>query len=139
MLLQTYICRYYNSWIETSEELAVTDTSSSMLSLSTTNPSSTSIRPTTSIFNSIGLLDNIEKNAPPAVQPGDSSIEWSVDFRNDNFENSDDEDEEEDENDVFGASFLPQSDSEDEDGIVFENAEKCSEMEIDVSKLTVGL
>ena len=70
--------------------------------------------------NSLGVSDNIEKFAPaPAVE---GSIEWSVSAdivsNHGNGGESSSEDEYDIE-DVFGASFLPFSDSDD-DGIEFQ-------------------
>ena len=73
-------CRYYNSWIETSEETAESDTSTSVPDTSssrnpntnTTNAdksSSSRITPAASLRmrNSLGLRDDLEKFAPAEV------------------------------------------------------------------------
>ena len=71
--------------------------------------------------NSLGLRDDIEKFAPAPVVEG--SIEWSVSAEivgshgNDGESSSEEEDDIED---VFGGSFLPFSDSDD-DGIEFQS------------------
>lgn len=71
--------------------------------------------------NSLGLSDDIEKFAPAPIVEG--SIEWSVSVdivgSHSNIEESSSEEEDGIE-DVFGVSFLPFSDSDD-DGIEFQS------------------
>ena len=71
--------------------------------------------------NSLGLSDDIEKFAPAPIVEG--SIEWSVsvDIVGSHSNNEESSSEEEDDiEDVFGVSFLPFSDSDD-DGIEFQS------------------
>ncbi|XP_060076346.1 eIF-2-alpha kinase GCN2-like [Ylistrum balloti] len=112
------VVRYYNSWIETSEDPAESDSSWS----STNTPQSPSVKaptqqPSAFFHNTLNLTDDLEKFAPKAV-PMEESIEWSVSYNvgGTNMQESDSEDEE----DVFGASFLPKSDSSED--IVFEHS-----------------
>ena len=71
-------CRYYNSWIETSDEPASSESSSS---ISETPKNSTSERkvslPSHYQKNSLDLMDDIEKNAPQFTEDFSISYEAS--------------------------------------------------------------
>ncbi|OWF52320.1 Eukaryotic translation initiation factor 2-alpha kinase 4 [Mizuhopecten yessoensis] len=112
------VVRYYNSWIETTEDPAESDSSWS----SSNTPQSPVVKATApqqmSFFhNTLNMTDDLEKYVPKAV-PMEESIEWSVsyDVGGTNAQESDSEDED----DVFGTSFLPKSDSSED--IVFEHS-----------------
>ena len=79
-------------------------------------------------MNSLGLGVESSMEAPPALS-GESSVEWSVSGvgqTEDDDESDSSDSDSEDINDVFGGSFLPHSDSDD-DGIVFEQDGKEDE------------
>ncbi|KAL5008543.1 hypothetical protein ScPMuIL_014124 [Solemya velum] len=120
------VVRYYNSWIETSDEPAETESSS----LSSDTPKNNDpakkkgISDLLSPFyrNSLGLIDDIEQYAPQQVNSKCSS-DWSEVHEPSGNEadidvGSDSEDEELDEGDVFGTSFLMKSEST--DSIIFD-------------------
>ena len=67
-------CRYYNSWIETSEETAASDTSTSQIDTSSSEPpadksASSRLTPSVSVHmrNSLGLRDDFENLVPAEV------------------------------------------------------------------------
>jgi len=128
--------RYINSWIETSNEPVMSDsasTSTAASEISAINPPKIQhlINPTMH-QNSLGLRDDIEKFAPAPIVEG--SIEWSVSAEivgsHGNEEESSSE-EDDDIEDVFGGSFLPFSDSDD-DGIEFQSdyADESKEIKV---------
>ncbi|KAK3093827.1 hypothetical protein FSP39_020697, partial [Pinctada imbricata] len=105
------VVRYFNSWIETSDDPAHSESSSSM----GTTPRSSNTDPKvkglghTKISDSpgtdsLGFLDDVERLAPKRVE---ESVDWSVisyDMSKVKVQESDSE--EDDEADVFGTSFL---------------------------------
>lgn len=104
------IVRYYNAWIERHETPstgALTSDSSEALS----SPERHSRPAAPSRRNELGLMDNIEEDAPPPALA--SSVEWSTSLERSTSakcsaadsadEEEDDDDEEED---VFRLSFL---------------------------------
>ena len=104
--------RYYNSWIETSTESVSNYCSSTYISssaISVTNIDAAAQKKSTKesqsevLKNSLGLVDNIEKDIPPAVE---DSIEWSVSYDIINTNDDESSDDDDDDVDVFGASFL---------------------------------
>lgn len=101
------IVRYYNAWIERHEAPSTGAESSD-----TSEPVSTPERPPRPAapphLNELGLLDNVEDDAPPPALA--SSVEWSTSLERSssakcNATDSSDEDDE-DEADVFCPSFL---------------------------------
>jgi hypothetical protein len=88
--------RYFNSWIEVSDDPAHSESSSSV----STTPRSTPKTPD-KLHNSLDLTDNIERLAPQTVE---ESVEWSRSYSA--IINPGWDSEEEDEADVFGTSFL---------------------------------
>ncbi|XP_013386608.1 eIF-2-alpha kinase GCN2 isoform X2 [Lingula anatina] len=117
------VVRYYNSWIETSNEPVQSE--SSLSSNSTPKTATISTIPTNSSIRNkslgLGIDMDFDKNVPP---PLDESVEWSVSVSHEApvespSSSSSSEDEEED-SDVFGASFMPFTDSDSSDSIVFE-------------------
>ena len=103
--------RYYNSWIETSNEPVPSDTSSITVTsgspqksnLLTDTPStdtkSLSIK---GAVNSLGLFDNVDCFSPGQAE---DTVDWSADpVDNNNDESSSSNDDDDDY--VFGASFL---------------------------------
>uniref|UniRef100_UPI00398EAC55 eIF-2-alpha kinase GCN2 isoform X2 n=2 Tax=Pristiophorus japonicus TaxID=55135 RepID=UPI00398EAC55 len=116
------IVRYYNAWIEKHE---MQPTSNPALENSQQTPST----PESDHQKKLRLLDDIEKNAPPAVAT--SSVEWSTPCERSasvkcaERESSDDDDDD-DEEDVFCASFLPANIDSDSD-IIFENGDENSD------------
>ncbi|KAM9294477.1 eIF-2-alpha kinase GCN2 [Gastrophryne carolinensis] len=114
------IVRYYNAWIEKHE-----------LPSSTEKPGEkkVQIKIEQSAKNELGLVDDVEANAPAPVMA--SSVEWSTScersssvHHNSNNQESSDEDEDDDEEGVFSPSFLPGSDSDSD--IIFDNEEENS-------------
>uniref|UniRef100_A0A8C5AX79 non-specific serine/threonine protein kinase n=1 Tax=Gadus morhua TaxID=8049 RepID=A0A8C5AX79_GADMO len=91
------IVRYYNAWIERHE---TPPAASRGLSLG---------------LNTLGLDDGVEKNAPPPALA--SSVEWSTSIERSSSakcsgrhsSEEDDDDDDDDEEDVFGASFITDS------------------------------
>ncbi|KAF4083863.1 hypothetical protein AMELA_G00122190 [Ameiurus melas] len=117
------IVRYYNAWIERHEA-----PSAGVDSSDTSEPASTPEQPSRpavpSRLNELGLLDNVEDDAPPPALA--SSVEWSTSLERSssakcNPTDSSDEDDE-DEADVFCPSFLP-SNSDSESDIIFDNGD----------------
>ena len=106
--------RYYNSWIETSEEPAISDTSSSLLSTSPpkSSPKSTAgmkllenaKKEEQKLKNSLGLEEDDFENMVPARVDG--SIEWSISVTNSGRKVEQESSDEEEDEDVFGTSFL---------------------------------
>ncbi|XP_069116071.1 eIF-2-alpha kinase GCN2-like [Argopecten irradians] len=114
------VVRYYNSWIETSEDPAESDSSSWNSSNTPQSPAAkvlATTQPSSFHHNTLNITGDFENLVPKAV-PAEESIEWSVsyDVGGTNTQESDSEDEE----DVFGTSFLPKSDSSED--IVFEHS-----------------
>ncbi|XP_058254672.1 eIF-2-alpha kinase GCN2 isoform X2 [Hemibagrus wyckioides] len=117
------IVRYYNAWIERHEA-----PSTGVESSDTSKPASTPEMPSRPAapprLNELGLLDNVEDDAPPPALA--SSVEWSTSLERSssakcNATDSSDEDDE-DEADVFCPSFLP-SNSDSESDIIFGNGD----------------
>ncbi|XP_048732268.2 eIF-2-alpha kinase GCN2-like [Ostrea edulis] len=90
------VVRYFNSWIEVSDDPAHSESSSS----ASTTPKSTPKTPD-KLHNSLDMTDNIERLAPQTVE---ESVEWSRSYSA--IINPGWDSEEEDEADVFGTSFL---------------------------------
>uniref|UniRef100_H2ZTP2 Eukaryotic translation initiation factor 2 alpha kinase 4 n=1 Tax=Latimeria chalumnae TaxID=7897 RepID=H2ZTP2_LATCH len=115
------IVRYYNAWIERHE----------IPSPCSEPPGNSEQRKTSAELsgngrNALGLVDNIEDNAPAPVLT--SSVEWSTSCERSvsakcNGAASASSDEEEDEDGVFSPSFLPDASDSDSD-IVFENGDE---------------
>ena len=75
-----FVCfvRYYNSWIETSDEFAQSDTSSSFSSTPKTSESEKKVSlPQQFRKNSLDLTDDIEKFAP---QVAEASADFSISY-----------------------------------------------------------
>ena len=71
-------CRYYNSWIETSDDAAQSDTSSSFSSTPKTSESEKKVSlPQGFRKNSLDLTDDIEKFAP---QVAETSTDFSISY-----------------------------------------------------------
>nr|WAQ68452.1 eIF-2-alpha kinase GCN2 [Haliotis discus hannai] len=129
------VVRYYNSWIEVSEEPAQSDTSSSYTSKTTDSSQKKSAPSCNNEQNSFDVTDDIEREAPKAIE---GSMEWSVSLAFDTACQkclaSDSDDDDEDEQDVFGKSFLPVLDNS--DSIVFET-DSTSQPAVKESELSV--
>ena len=97
--------RYYNSWIENSDDLALTSSSQKTSNSDQKKESLSLFHPM--LQNSLGIADDIEGNVPAEV---DGSVDWESHNEQNNQVSDDDDDgddeEEDDDNDVFGASFL---------------------------------
>uniref|UniRef100_A0A8C1UB93 Eukaryotic translation initiation factor 2 alpha kinase 4 n=1 Tax=Cyprinus carpio TaxID=7962 RepID=A0A8C1UB93_CYPCA len=118
------IVRYYNAWIERHETPAtgaVTSDSSETVS----SPERVQ-RPAAPERNELGLMDNIEDDAPPPALA--SSVEWSTSLERSSSakcsaaDSTDDEEDDDEEGDVFCPSFLP-PDSDSESDIIFDNGD----------------
>ncbi len=102
------IVRYYNAWIERHETPvtgAVTSDSSETLS----TPERPQRPPAPERQNELGLMDNIEDDAPPPALA--SSVEWSTSLERSSSAkcsaaDSTDDEEDDEEEDVFCPSFL---------------------------------
>ncbi|XP_039598215.1 eIF-2-alpha kinase GCN2 [Polypterus senegalus] len=113
------IVRYYNAWIERHEI-----PSTGVLSSESSEQSNLPAKTLEDKVNELGLVDDVEDNAPPPALA--SSVEWSTSIEksssakcNAGDQESSDEDDDED---VFCLSFIaPKSDSESD--IIFENGE----------------
>ncbi|KAF7664989.1 hypothetical protein LDENG_00158310 [Lucifuga dentata] len=122
------IVRYYNAWIERHEM----PTTGVLSSTESSEPPRMAVKPPQDAqppqgLNELGLLDNVEDNAPaPALS---SSVEWSTSIEKSSsakcggHQSSDDEDDDDDEEDVFCASFMP-SDSDSGSDIIFDNGDE---------------
>ena len=116
------VVRYYNSWIETTNQIASNESSSTETATPDTEKEVDKTKgkkllkqETTKKVDSLGFMDNIEELAPPLNE----SVEWSLSC-NLGPEAADDSSSDEDEGDVFGTSFFVHSDST--DGIIFESS-----------------
>ena len=109
-----YVTRYYNSWFETSDEPADSDSSSCFSETPKTSESEKKVSlPTNFKKNSLDQLDNVEANAP---KENSLSAEFSISYEpsrsrsqcyQGDLEDSDSSDEElNDEEDVFALSFM---------------------------------
>ncbi|CAL1531308.1 unnamed protein product [Lymnaea stagnalis] len=127
------VVRYYCSWIEISDDPALSETSSSFTSSSHAQDAAAKKAPhivrsipltKTPVLTAAGVksanssydpIADVEKLVPRA---GDESVEWmtSFDAGKENMDSSSSEDE--DEADVFGSSFMPKIERS-EDSIVF--------------------
>ena len=77
-MIFVYFVRYYNSWIETSDEFAQSDTSSSFSSTPKTSESEKKVSlPQQFRKNSLDLTDDIEKFAP---QVAEASADFSISY-----------------------------------------------------------
>ena len=77
-IIFAYFVRYYNSWIETSDEFAQSDTSSSFSSTPKTSESEKKVSlPQQFRKNSLDLTDDIEKFAP---QVAEASADFSISY-----------------------------------------------------------
>ncbi|TSO67491.1 eIF-2-alpha kinase GCN2 [Bagarius yarrelli] len=132
------IVRYYNAWIER-HEAPSTGTESSDTSEPASTPQRSSRPAAQPCFNELGLLDNVEDDAPPPALA--SSVEWSTSLERSSSakcngpDSSDEDDDDDDEADVFCPSFLP-SNSDSESDIIFDNgdASRDSIVQENVSK-----
>ncbi|XP_063803267.1 eIF-2-alpha kinase GCN2 isoform X2 [Pseudophryne corroboree] len=114
------IVRYYNAWIE-KHELPPPSTPKP----ETPVEKKTTVKPEQVVKNELGLLDDVETNAPAPIMA--SSVEWSTSCersssahcKSSDSSDDDDDDDEEDEEGVFSPSFLPGTDSDSE--IIFED------------------
>lgn len=97
-LLSGFLCflRYFNSWIELSDDPAHSESSSALSS----SPKSTPKTPE-KLTNTLDITDNIERLAPQTME---ESVEWSRSYSA--IINPGWDSEEEDEADVFGTSFM---------------------------------
>lgn len=102
------IVRYYNAWIER-HETAWTGALSSDDSEALTSPETHSRPAAPSRRNELGLMDNIEDEAPPPALA--SSVEWSMSLERStsakcSAAGDEEDDDDDDEEDVFCHSFL---------------------------------
>lgn len=111
------VVRYYNSWIETSEDPALSDSSTS--TSTTTTGKTTTTSDSSFPRNSLNMTDDVEKFAP---QARDVSVDWSMSYNTTGVQKMDDSSDSEDEADVFGRSFFKMDTSDD---IMFEHS--CSD------------
>ncbi|XP_075049500.1 eIF-2-alpha kinase GCN2 [Mixophyes fleayi] len=127
------IVRYYNAWIE-KHELPP----STVPRPGTPGEKKVAVKPEQVVKNELGLLDDVEANAPAPIMA--SSVEWSTSCERSSSAHckssdqdsgdEDDDEEDEDEEGVFSPSFLPGTDSDSE--IIFEDGnspdqEECAE------------
>ncbi|XP_053331392.1 eIF-2-alpha kinase GCN2 [Spea bombifrons] len=110
------IVRYYNAWIEKHEHPSASQKAQS--SGETKTPTKTEQL----VKNELGLLDDLEANAPPPIMT--SSVEWSTSCERSSSghcksSDQDSSDDDDDEEGVFSPSFLPATDSDSE--IIFED------------------
>uniref|UniRef100_A0A8C2DLR8 Eukaryotic translation initiation factor 2 alpha kinase 4 n=1 Tax=Cyprinus carpio TaxID=7962 RepID=A0A8C2DLR8_CYPCA len=118
------IVRYYNAWIER-HETPVTGAVTSDSSETVSSPERAQ-RPAAPERNELGLMDNIEDDAPPPALA--SSVEWSTSLERSSSakcsaaDSTDDEEDDDEEGDVFCPSFLP-PDSDSESDIIFDNGD----------------
>ncbi|CAH1791711.1 unnamed protein product [Owenia fusiformis] len=115
------VVRYYNSWIETSDEPAFSESSSSGSSPTKTPTDSSKheaiSNKMSSVRNSLGLKDDFA-NLPPAAE----SVDWSTSDIGNVPDDESSSSEEEDIADVFGhSSLFHDEDSDSDGGIVFEH------------------
>ena len=104
-------CRYYNSWIETSDEPAQSDSSSSRSQTPRNSVSEKRVSLPTNFAtkNSLDLTDNIEKFAPPV---DGASMDFSISYelsRSHGYGGDTESDSSEDESpeeDVFALCFM---------------------------------
>ncbi|KAL3874664.1 hypothetical protein ACJMK2_037645 [Sinanodonta woodiana] len=119
------VVRYYNSWIETSDEPAQSDTSSSGLSESpkVSDPSKQHPRK-----NSLDLPDDIEQLVP---QFGGASQDFSISYEpsGSHMETESEEEEDDEDMELFGLSLLNMHDDDDDgsDSIVFDESKEINE------------
>lgn len=104
------IVRYYNAWIER-HETPVTGASNSDTSETQSTPERPHRPAAPSRRNELGLVDNIEDDAPPPALT--SSVEWSTSLEISSSakcsaadSTDDEEDDDDEEADVFCPSFL---------------------------------
>uniref|UniRef100_A0A673HCI1 eIF-2-alpha kinase GCN2 n=1 Tax=Sinocyclocheilus rhinocerous TaxID=307959 RepID=A0A673HCI1_9TELE len=118
------IVRYYNAWIERHETPATGAVPSD--SSETVSSPERPQRPAAPERNELGLMDNIEDDAPPPALA--SSVEWSTSLERSSSakcsaaDSTDDEEDDDEEEDVFCPSFLP-PDSDSESDIIFDNGD----------------
>ena len=111
------IVRYYNAWIERHETPPAASGFDCSDSSETCSPADKRAGPGPAAaaaargpsfgLNTLGLADDVEKNAPALA----SSVEWSTSIERSSSAKcsgrpSSEEEEDEDEEDVFGASFM---------------------------------
>ncbi|XP_030069540.1 eIF-2-alpha kinase GCN2 [Microcaecilia unicolor] len=115
------IVRYYNAWIEKHQcpipSKHISDTSEMQQVSSSCEQS---------LHNELGMIDDVETNAPPPILT--SSVEWSTSCEISSTKCSgsheDSSDDDDDEEGVFSQSFLPATDSD--SNIIFENKDENS-------------
>ncbi|XP_038072297.1 eIF-2-alpha kinase GCN2-like isoform X2 [Patiria miniata] len=133
------VVRYFNSWIEVAESPPTTETDSDSLG-TVTNTTGPIQKPTpdtrqpTSDKNSLSISDDIEKLAPKVSFSTLGSVDWSTSHDTGGLDSSSDSSS--DEEDVFGASFMPCSDSS--DGIEFEHNNSSPDISDSKSKQEEG-
>ncbi|KAE8587318.1 hypothetical protein XENTR_v10021928 [Xenopus tropicalis] len=117
------IVRYYNAWIEKHEHPTISPKCEAHEEKKVT------VKPEQIVKNDLGLLDDIEENAPAPILT--SSVEWSTSCERSSSahctngdQDSSDDDDDDDEEGVFSPSFLPGTDSDSE--IIFENEDDIS-------------
>ncbi|XP_075470288.1 eIF-2-alpha kinase GCN2 isoform X3 [Ascaphus truei] len=113
------IVRYYNAWIEKHER-----PSSVAPKPEAPEEKKVIVKPEQVVKNDLGLLDDVEANAPAPIMT--SSVEWSTSCERSSSANcsranqdSSNEEDDDDEEGVFSPSFLPGTNSDSE--IIFEN------------------
>ncbi|XP_058843399.1 eIF-2-alpha kinase GCN2-like isoform X1 [Acipenser ruthenus] len=110
------IVRYYNAWIEKQQM-----TSSGVLSNESSEQKTSNASPPQDKVNELGLMDNVEDNAPPPALA--SSVEWSTTVEKSSSAKRGGEDQESsDDEDVFCASFRAYDNDSDSD-IIFANGD----------------
>uniref|UniRef100_A0A673HAM6 eIF-2-alpha kinase GCN2 n=1 Tax=Sinocyclocheilus rhinocerous TaxID=307959 RepID=A0A673HAM6_9TELE len=138
------IVRYYNAWIERHETPATGAVPSD--SSETVSSPERPQRPAAPERNELGLMDNIEDDAPPPALA--SSVEWSTSLERSSSakcsaaDSTDDEEDDDEEEDVFCPSFLP-PDSDSESDIIFDNGDAsvlqvCRESSRSAGELRLG-
>ncbi|XP_071963594.1 eIF-2-alpha kinase GCN2-like [Antedon mediterranea] len=112
------VVRYYNSWIETAEEQLTTDESETGTSSNTDD-----IVKNFDIEerNSLNISDNIEQLAPKVGNL--NSYEWSTSYDNPSMPHQETSSSEEEDDDAFCGPFMPISESDSGDGIIFEDSD----------------
>ncbi|MGH0165642.1 UNVERIFIED_CONTAM: hypothetical protein FKN15_056696 [Acipenser sinensis] len=110
------IVRYYNAWIEKQQM-----PSSGVLSNESSEQKTSNASPPQDKVNELGLMDNVEDNAPPPALA--SSVEWSTTVEKSSSAKRGGEDQESsDDEDVFCASFRAYNSDSDSD-IIFANGD----------------
>ncbi|XP_063427677.1 eIF-2-alpha kinase GCN2-like [Mytilus trossulus] len=129
------VVRYYNSWIETSEDPALSDSSTSCSTTTgtgTTGKTQTTSDSSSLMKNSLNFTDDIEKFAP---QARDVSVEWSMSYNTTGIQKiHNDSSDSEDEAEVFGTSFFGKMDTSDDVLFEHDSSDKSEDEEAGINK-----